>query len=48
MTIHINRRRGIAVLLTLAVPLSLSACASSGGSVTCTFHRQLSMRAMGS
>ena len=28
--------------------LPLSACTSSGGSVTCTFHRQLSMRAMGS
>jgi Flp pilus assembly protein TadG len=28
--------------------LPLSACASSNGSVTCTFHRQVSMRAMGS
>ena len=28
--------------------LPLSACTSSNGSVTCTFHRQLSMRAMGS
>jgi Flp pilus assembly protein TadG len=28
--------------------LPLSACASNNGSVTCTFHRQLSMRAMGS
>jgi Flp pilus assembly protein TadG len=28
--------------------LPLSACTASGGSVTCTFHRQVSMRAMGS
>ena len=28
--------------------LPLSACTASGGTVTCTFHRQLSMRAMGS
>ncbi len=28
--------------------LPLSACTSSNGSVTCTFHRQVSMRAMGS
>jgi Flp pilus assembly protein TadG len=28
--------------------LPLSVCSSSAGSVTCTFHRQLSMRAMGS
>jgi Flp pilus assembly protein TadG len=28
--------------------LPLSACSLSGGSVSCTFHRQLSMRAMGS
>ena len=27
--------------------LPLSACSQSGASVTCTFHRQLSMRAMG-
>jgi Flp pilus assembly protein TadG len=28
--------------------LPLSACASNNGSVTCTFHRQVSVRAMGS